>query len=77
VTARPSRAIAVATLIGVGVTWLSVALAYASYYWTPGHGWPVSFFVVSLIFVLYVAAGRVGRKPAVAGSSRAVAGESV
>ncbi|MGF6506219.1 zinc/manganese transport system permease protein [Paraburkholderia sp. 32] len=76
VTARPARALAVAALTGIGVTWLSVALAYASYYWTPGHGWPVSFFVVTLIFVLYVAAGSVGRKPARAGSSRAV-GESV
>jgi zinc/manganese transport system permease protein len=33
-------------------------MAYDSYDWPPlGHGWPVSFFVVSLIFVAYLLAG--------------------
>ena len=31
-------------------------LAYDSYDWPPaGHGWPVSFFVVSIVFVVYLA----------------------
>jgi zinc/manganese transport system permease protein len=57
-TRSPGRAIAAAALIGVGSTWLGILMAYDSYDWPPlGHGWPVSFFVVSLIFVLYVLAG--------------------
>jgi zinc/manganese transport system permease protein len=36
-------------------TWLGVLLAYDSYYWFPSrNGWPVSFFVVTLIFLLYL-----------------------
>ncbi|MEA3119566.1 MAG: zinc/manganese transport system permease protein, partial [Paraburkholderia sp.] len=48
-------------LIGIGATWSGILLAYDSYYWTPGHGWPVSFFVVTLIFLFYVITGRAGR----------------
>jgi zinc/manganese transport system permease protein len=51
---RPGQAIAIAVLIGIGSTWGGILLAYDSFYWTPGHGWPVSFFIVSLIFILYV-----------------------
>ena len=51
---RPGRAIAIAVLIGVGATWGGILLAYDSFYWTPGHGWPVSFFIVSIIFIVYV-----------------------
>jgi len=51
---RPGHAIAIATLIGIGATWGGIFLAYDSFYWTPGHGWPVSFFIVSVIFVVYV-----------------------
>jgi zinc/manganese transport system permease protein len=54
-TDRPGRAIAIAAAIGVAATWLGVVLAYDSFYWPPkGHGWPVSFFVVSLVFVAYL-----------------------
>jgi zinc/manganese transport system permease protein len=60
VAKRPSRAAALSALIGLGATWGGILLAYDSYYWTPGHGWPVSFFVVTLIFVLYVITGRAG-----------------
>jgi zinc/manganese transport system permease protein len=62
---RPSRAAALSALIGLGATWAGILLAYDSYHWTPGHGWPVSFFVVTLIFVLYVITGRAepGRTP--------------
>lgn len=51
---RPGLAIAFAVLIGVGATWGGIFLAYDSFYWTHGHGWPVSFFIVSLIFIFYV-----------------------
>lgn len=60
VAKRPSWAAALSALIGLGTTWGGILLAYDSYYWTPGHGWPVSFFVVTLIFVLYVITGRAG-----------------
>ena len=54
-TKRPGWAVALAALIGVVVIWVSIALAYNSYYWPPGgRGWPVSFFVVALIFTAYL-----------------------
>lgn len=58
---RPGTAIALATAIGLVATWGGILLAYDSYDWTPGHGWPVSFFVVTLIFLLYLASGLAGR----------------
>jgi zinc/manganese transport system permease protein len=52
---RPGRAIAVAAALGVAATWLGVLLAYDSYDWPPLHrGWPVSFFVVTLVLIAYV-----------------------
>jgi len=40
---------------------LGIVLAYDSYYWPPHeHGWPVSFFVVALVFVLYLLSGLPG-----------------
>lgn len=54
-TARPLRATVTATLIGIGVTWLGILLAYDSYDW-PYHGWPVSFFVVTLVLIGYITA---------------------
>ncbi len=46
----PVRATAVAAGIGVLATWLGIVLSYDSYYWPPaGRGWPVSFFVVTLV----------------------------
>lgn len=60
VAKRPGWAVALSALIGLSATWGGILLAYDSYYWTPGHGWPVSFFVVTLIFVLYVITGRAG-----------------
>jgi len=60
-TRRPGLAIAVAGLIGVGAMWLGIVLAYDSYYWPPaGTGWPVSFFVVTLIFLAYLLSGLPG-----------------
>ena len=55
VTKGPVRAAAVAAGIGVAATWLGILLAYDSFYWPPaGRGWPVSFFVVTLIVVGYL-----------------------
>ena len=56
ITNRTGRAAVIASAIGVLATWLGVLLAYDSYYWFPsGGGWPVSFFVVTLIFLVYLA----------------------
>jgi zinc/manganese transport system permease protein len=64
-TRRPGHAIAMAGLIGVGAMWLGVLLAYDSYYWPPvERGWPVSFFVVTLIFLAYVLSGLAPRRRA-------------
>jgi zinc/manganese transport system permease protein len=55
ITNRTGRAAVVAAAIGVAATWLGVLLAYDSYYWFPTHGgWPVSFFVVTLVFLVYL-----------------------
>ncbi|HEX3593434.1 MAG TPA: metal ABC transporter permease [Pseudonocardiaceae bacterium] len=57
-TRRPGHAMFVAAGIGAAATWLGVVLAYASFYWPPaGRGWPVSFFVVALVFAGYLASG--------------------
>lgn len=60
---RPGRALAWAVAIGLAATWGGILLAYDSFYWTPGHGWPVSFFIVALIFIAYLFAGLAGRRP--------------
>jgi zinc/manganese transport system permease protein len=55
-TRRPVTAVAAASLIGLALTWLGILLAYDSYHWPPlHHGWPVSFFVVTLVLIAYVA----------------------
>jgi zinc/manganese transport system permease protein len=54
-TKRAALAMAIAAAIAVAATWLGILLAYDSYDWPPLHqGWPVSFFVVTLIFVFYL-----------------------
>lgn len=60
-TSRPGRAMIWAAIIGLAATWLGVLLAYDSFYWPPvRHGWPVSFFVVTLVFIFYVLASQPG-----------------
>jgi zinc/manganese transport system permease protein len=62
-TRRPGLALLWASVIGVAVTWLGILLAYDSYYWPPaGRGWPVSFFVVALVFVVYLVADLATRR---------------
>ncbi len=57
-TRRPGLAIAAAGALGAGATWLGILLAYDSFYWPPvGTGWPVSFFVVTSIFLSYLLSG--------------------
>ena len=57
-TRSVGRALLVASLIGVGATWLGVLLAYDSYYWGSSHqALPVSFFIVVLVFAAYLLSG--------------------
>jgi zinc/manganese transport system permease protein len=61
-TKTPGRATLVAALIAVAATWLGIVLAYDSFSWPPSHdGWPVSFFIVALIFAGFIAAQVIGR----------------
>ncbi len=63
-TRRPGAAMLAAAGIGVAATWAGVVLAYDSFSWPPrDHGWPVSFFVVTLILALYLLAGLARRRP--------------
>jgi zinc/manganese transport system permease protein len=72
-TARLGVALLVACVLGVGVTWLGVLLAYDSYYWGSSHqGFPVSFFIVALVFVLYLVSGFSGIRAATSRGERAV-----
>jgi zinc/manganese transport system permease protein len=58
---RPGAAVVTASLLGVGAIWLGILLAYDSYDWPPRHqGWPVSFFVVTIVFAAYLLSGVVG-----------------
>jgi zinc/manganese transport system permease protein len=57
---RPGWAVVLAALIGLGAAWGGILLAYDSFYWTPGHGWPVSFFIVAIIFLAYIIAVHIG-----------------
>jgi zinc/manganese transport system permease protein len=63
-TRRPDHAILAAGAIGVGCTWLGLLLSYDSYDWPPlHHGWPASFFIVTLVLLCYLASGqRAGRR---------------
>jgi len=63
----PVRAVVTAAVLGVLSVWIGIVLAYDSYYWPPaGRGWPVSFFVVTLVVVGYLLSflRRRGRRPA-------------
>ena len=51
-------AMVVACLLGISTTWLGILFAYDSAYWDPSsQGLPVSFFIVAIVFVLYLASG--------------------
>jgi zinc/manganese transport system permease protein len=55
----PAAAIALAVLFGLAACWGGILLAYDSYNWTPGHTWPVSFFIVAIICLIYFLSGLV------------------
>jgi len=58
---RPFHAMLAAGAIGVAAMWLGIVLAYDSFLWPPaGRGWPVSFFVVTLLFTIYLLSGLPG-----------------
>ncbi|HTA11960.1 MAG TPA: metal ABC transporter permease, partial [Solirubrobacteraceae bacterium] len=60
-TRSPGRAVALACVLGMGAMWLGIVLAYDSFDWSSrGTGWPVSFFVVTLIFIAYLLSGLPG-----------------
>jgi zinc/manganese transport system permease protein len=60
---RPALAVVTAAGLGIAATWIGVLLAYDSYDWPPHHdGWPVSFFVVALVFGGYLVCGAVGAR---------------
>jgi len=56
-TNKPGLAMIWAGLIGLAATWLGILLAFDSFYWPPARqGWPVSFFVVTLVLAFYLMA---------------------
>lgn len=60
-TRRPGLAMLTAAGLGLLAVCLGVVLAYDSYLWPPrGHGWPASFFVVTLVFLFYLFFGSSG-----------------
>jgi zinc/manganese transport system permease protein len=51
----PVKAVITAAGLGAAAIWIGIVLAYDSFYWPPaGRGWPVSFFVVTLVVVGYL-----------------------
>jgi zinc/manganese transport system permease protein len=57
-TKSTPRAMLYAAGIGIATVWIGIVLAYDSYHWPPGrHTWPVSFFVVALVFCAYLLSG--------------------
>ena len=54
-TKRIGWAMLTASMTGVAAILLGVLLAYDSYYWSSTHAyWPVSFFIVVIIFLGYL-----------------------
>ncbi len=59
---RTGVAVATAAAVGVLACWAGTLIAYDSTDWTGGHGWPVSFCIVAVIFILYFASAVVARR---------------
>jgi zinc/manganese transport system permease protein len=58
VTRSLRAAVVTACLIGIATTWLGILLAYDSVSWdATSQGLPVSFFIVAIVFLLYLASG--------------------
>jgi zinc/manganese transport system permease protein len=60
VTRRIGTAVVLSAAIGVGATWAGIIVSYDSYGWF-GHrqNWPVSFCIVAIVFLAYLASGLV------------------
>ncbi len=54
ISRRPGLAIFLAVVLGLAAVWGGIWMAYESYYWFAGNAWPVSFFVVTIIFLSYL-----------------------
>jgi zinc/manganese transport system permease protein len=54
---RTGAAVILAAAIGVFACWVGTLIAYDSTDWAGGNGWPVSFCIVAVIFILYFASG--------------------
>jgi zinc/manganese transport system permease protein len=63
-TSRPGAALALAAGIGLVASWGGILAAYESFYWSPNHPWPVSFFIVTFIFMIFLASGLKTRRAA-------------
>jgi zinc/manganese transport system permease protein len=61
IASRPGPAVLAAVVIGLGATWGGIVIAYDSYDWIGGRSWPVSFCIVALIFLIYLASVRIDR----------------
>jgi zinc/manganese transport system permease protein len=62
-TKHPLLAMLSAAGIGLLAMCIGIVLAYDSYEWPPArHGWPVSFFVVAIVFILYLLSGLPARR---------------
>jgi zinc/manganese transport system permease protein len=59
---RTGVAVATAAAVGVLACWAGTLIAYDSTDWTGGHGWPVSFCIVAVIFILFFASAVVARR---------------
>ena len=71
---RPALAILLSAGFGLAATWGGILLAYDSFYWTGGRGWPVSFCIVGIIFLGYVLALYLPSGPVAAARRQAPAG---
>jgi zinc/manganese transport system permease protein len=58
VTRSLRASLLMAAALGIAATWLGILCAYDSFYWIPSsQGLPVSFFIVSLVFIGYLVSG--------------------
>jgi zinc/manganese transport system permease protein len=60
-TKRFGVAVLLSGVLGLACTWVGILVSYDSYNWFGAHhNWPVSFCIVALVFLLYLASGPLG-----------------
>ena len=70
VTRNLRTSLMLSCLLGIAATWLGILFAYDSSYWMPsgggqpGRGLPVSFFIVTIVFLAYLLSGFVAARRA-------------